>query len=182
MRKVNKNKATPAYKQGFTLLELLVVIFIVGLISSMLVANWRKGEKQYLLQRTAQEIVQNIRKAQDMALTSFRYEGEIPSNYGIYFNIQESRSSYKIFADDNGNQKYNSGERVGEDIILEQGIEINSLSSGSRIDITFSLPDSFTHIEPSANSATIAIKKAGGTCPQNCKNIIIINTGQVNIE
>jgi len=169
-------------KKGFTLIELLVVIFIIGIISAMLVGNWRKSEKQYLLQRTAQEIVQNIRKIQDMALTSSRHQGEIPYNYGIYFNTQESRSCYRIFADKDGDQKYDSGERIGEDIVIEQDIEINSLSPDSRIDITFSLPDSFTHIEPSAPSATITIKRIGGTYPRDYKNIIIINTGQVSIE
>lgn len=168
-------------KNGFTLFELLIVIFIIGLISSILVVNLRKGEKQYQVQLAAQEIAQNIRKAQDMALTSFRYKGEIPYNYGIYFEKQ-SLASYKIFADKNGNDKYDAPDSTVGAITIEGGVEIDSLSSEPKLHITFSLPDGFTHIEPSAILATVTIKKTGGSCPQNCKTIEVSSTGQINIK
>jgi len=56
-------------KKGFTVIEMLVVIFIIGVMSTVLVVNWRQNEKTYLVRRTAQEIAQSIRKAQDLALT-----------------------------------------------------------------------------------------------------------------
>ncbi|MDP2934746.1 MAG: type II secretion system protein, partial [bacterium] len=61
---MNRNRKNGA---GFTLIEALVVIFVIGTISSMMIVNWRKNESQYQLQRAAQEIMQNIRKAQDFA-------------------------------------------------------------------------------------------------------------------
>lgn len=169
-------------QKGFTLTEALVVVFIIGLISSILIVNWRKNEKQYQVQRVAQEIVQNIRKTQDMALNSFKYQEDdgVPDNYGIYFD-KTLASSYIIFADENGNNKYNGGENI-ETILIDSGVEIGSLSSEPKLNITFSLPDAFTVINPAAVSATITIKKSDGICPQNCKNIIIRNTGQISVE
>lgn len=178
MNKKNKNQL------GFTLTELLTVVFIIGLISSILVVNWRRNEKQYLLQRIAQEIVQNIRKTQDMALNSLSYQDEIPDySYGVYFD-KDDKNSYLIFGDRNKNNTYQPSDiEVGNAIQIESGIEIASLSSENQdLDITFSIPDGFVNIEPLATSAVITIKRINGTCPQNCKNIIVRNTGQVNIE
>ncbi len=177
-------KCKKSYKKGFTLIELLVVIAVIGIISSMLVVNWRKNEKQYQLQRATQEIVQNIRKAQDMALNSLEYQGEIPNySYGVSFDSNDN-DSYIIFGDRNGNNTYQASDIEVESISIESGIEIYSLSSGAQdLHVTFSLPDGFTNIVPSADSATIVIKKTGKTCPsKDCKNIIIKRTGQVTID
>jgi prepilin-type N-terminal cleavage/methylation domain-containing protein len=174
MKKVNKNSI------GFTIIELLVVVAVIGVISTMLVVNWRQGEKQYLLQRTAQEMVQNIRKAQDMALTSSRHECEIPDNYGVYFTTQ-SPGSYKIFADKNDNNQYDGADSDVENIDIESGIEISALSSEPKLHLTFSLPDAFVYISPSATSATITIKRTGLSCPDYCKEIKIMDTGRITI-
>ena len=182
--KYKKQKSLPVGRQGFTLMELLIVIAVIGIISTMLVVNWRKNEKQYQLQRAAQEIVQNIRKVQDMALNSFKYEGEIPDySYGLFFD-KDDNNSYIVFGDRNGNNTYQASDMQIENVSIETGIEINSLSSENQnLHITFSLPDGFTGIEPSADSATIIIKKTGKSCPSNdCKNIIINKTGQITIE
>lgn len=172
-------------RRGFTLIELLIVIAVIGVISTMLVVNWRKNEKQYQLQRTAQEIVQNIRKAQDMALNSYKHEEGLPANYGIYFD-KNDENSYIVFGDINSTYTYQGDppDIEVDDISIEAGIEIYSLSSGNQsLHITFSLPDGFTNIVPFADSATIVIKKTGKTCPsEDCKNIIIRRTGQVTID
>lgn len=183
--KHKKQKSLLAGRQGFTLLELLIVIFIIGLISSILVVNWRKNEKQYQLQRAAQQIVQNIRKAQDMALNSFKYQDDVPDTYGLWFK-KDDKDSYIIFGDINRNNKYEGvpPDIKVEDVSIESNIEIHSLSSGIQdLHINFSLPDGFTLIEPSAGSASITIKRSDTTCPsKDCKTIKVLSTGQVNIE
>lgn len=168
-------------KNAFTLIELLIVVFIIALVSSILVINMRKGERQYQVQLEAQVIAQSIRKAQDMALSSFRYKNEIPYSYGVFFEKQ-SPSSYRIFADKNGNKRYDAPDDSVEVVDIEQGVEIDSLSSEPRVHITFSLPDGFTSITPLAGSAIITIKKTGGNCPGDCKDIVIERTGRVSIQ
>lgn len=184
--KCKKSKKFFQEDKGFTLFELLIVIFIIGLISSILIVNVRKGEKQYQVQLAAQEIAQNIRKAQDMALVGFKYDPDSPPpyKYGVFF-FKQTPTSYKIFADKNppdGNDKYDVPDGEVEPISLEKGIEIKSLSSDPKLHITFSLPDGFTTINPSATSATVRIGRTDGNCPQDCKDIIIRNTGQISVE
>jgi len=190
--KSNKNK-------GFTLAELLVTIFIIGLLSSILVVNWRRNENQYQLQRVAQTVVQDIRKTQQMALTGSKYNGQLPNkNYGLVFSTL-TPLSYKIFGDMNNNREYDSNDLSVADNNIESGFEIGlitvfrSQGGGTTQSVTivyasFSLPDAFTTVKanispPWQDSTTITVRKVGATCPSaNCKNIIIKTTGQVSIQ
>lgn len=171
-------------QQGFSLVEMLVVIFIVALISATLIFNWRKNEKQYLLQRVAQNIVQDIRKMQDMTLNGTKYENQIPYSYGIFFD-KNKKKSYQLFGDINGNNTYQPSDmEIGAEISIESGIEIDSLSSGAQnLNITFLIPDGFTKINPSSPTASIIIKREGKTCPSlNCKTINIRGMGQISVD
>lgn len=185
-------------KNGFTLFELLIVIFIIGTVSSLLVINMRKGEKQYELQITAQEIAQSIRRAQDMALTSFKYSTTRPPpfNYGVYFR-RSDRTFYRIFADNDGDYRYDGSSELVETVNISSGVELaylytktspsSGMNSRSRIYLTFSLPDGFTKIKWSAGApddyaAIIRIRRSDGTCPDDCKDIIIEETGRISIQ
>jgi len=171
-------------QQGFSLVEMLVVIFIVVLISATLIVNWRKNEKQYLLQRAAQNIAQDIRKVQDMALNGTKYENQIPYSYGIFFD-KNKKKSYQLFGDLNNNNTYQTSDmEIGAEVSIESGIEIDSLSSGAQnLNIAFPIPDGFTKINPSSTIARIVIKKTGTTCPSlNCKTINIRGMGQISVD
>jgi len=181
--KITKNSA------GFTLIEALVVIFVIGTISSMMIVNWRKNESQYQLQRAAQEIVQNIRKAQDYALSSYRMEwpsepnGLIPRSYGVQF--EEGSPTYFIYGDSIGNIGYQNPEDIQETYTtIETGIEIDSLGR-STLDVIFLIPEGFVSFNNPSNvsSVTITIKRTGKTCPSvYCRSIIVRNTGEINIQ
>ena len=94
---------------GFTLAELLVVMAIIVVISGLSLANWRGGEKQYALLRAASKLSQDLRRAEEMALSSKEFQGQIPEGgYGVYFKEQE-KDHYILFADFNGNHHYDSG-------------------------------------------------------------------------
>ena len=170
------------------MIEMLVVIFVVGLLSAMLANNWRKQEKQYQLQRAAQTIVQSIRKAQGFALNGSQMfweptnQMEVPKSYGIHFT--KGNQTYFIYGDMIGNIGYQNPEDIPETYTqIEAGIQIGSLGGGTDLDVTFSIPDGFVDFFPSGTSATITIKKTGTTCPsRNCKKIIIRNTGEISIQ
>src|SRR4030042_4950676 len=175
---------------GFTLIEVLVAIFIVGLLSAILITSLRKNEKQYQLKISVQKIVQDIRKAQNFALSGKkRYwppTGRmiVPESYGIHFDKGNPRF-YFIYGDYIGNDGYQPPEDLAEtNTWIEEGIEIDSLG-GNILDGFFFFSDGFTGFFPSAPGgvATIVIKRTGKTCPSRYwKNIIIKNTGEISIQ
>jgi len=181
---MRKNKrGLPAGRQGFTLIEALVMIAVISSISAILIVNWRKSEKKYQLQRTAQEVVQNIRKVQNMALSGTESNDLLPDSYGISFDAS-TPNSYILFGDRNGNKSFQTAtsDIVVSQITIEPGVE---LSLPRDYDITFTIPDGFVNIRPSApgGSITITIKRTGKVCPSSdCKDITITTTGQINIE
>jgi len=178
--------------KAFTLVEALVVIFVIGTISSMMIVNWRKNEKQYQLQRTAQEIMQNIRKAQDYALNGKQRiwpptgggTMQTPEAYGIHFSRNQP-TSYFIYSQFIGGDGYQNPEDIQEtNTQLEAGIEIDSFGGGNVLDVFFGIPEGFVGFSPGGGtSATITIKRTGKTCPSiYCRNIIIRGTGEINIQ
>lgn len=173
---------------GFTLIEALAVTAVIGIISSIMVVNWRKNEERYKLQRAAQEIVQNIRKAQDYALTGKKMYWEpwgtmeVPRYYGLH--LEEGEQTYFIYGDMQGNTGYQNPEDIEETYTqIENGIEIDSLSDDP-LDLIFSIPDGFVGFnDPSADNAVIIIKRTGNTCPSTyCRTITIEKTGEITIQ
>ncbi len=58
-----------SFSNGFTLVELLVSIAIVGLMSAAALVNFRSGARSDALRLGAREVVSRIRDAQTMAAT-----------------------------------------------------------------------------------------------------------------
>jgi len=168
-------------KKGFTLVELLVVIAIVSIIFGFMVVNFRKGEKTGNLQRSAQKIIQGVRKGQNMALASTEYQGQIYDYYGVYFDKQSMPYSCYVFASLNKVYNPNEGDKTIETIDLEKGIAIDSISTGNKLNVTFLPPYAFVAFNPTVSQAVITIKKEGGTCPDDCMYIEINDKGWVGL-
>jgi prepilin-type N-terminal cleavage/methylation domain-containing protein len=191
-------------KRGFTLPEVLVVVFVIGIMASILIVNWRNNEKAYLVQRTAQEVAQNARNAQNMALSGKAHcdSNTVPcSSYGMYF-LSAVKNSYIIFGDENEsgankNTYQSSSDILVETINIDSNVEIYSLTQTKNgvitplalLNVVFSVPDGFTTInnDSGINTAIIKIRKVGTTCPltlpaKNCKAITITNTGGVTVQ
>ena len=101
---------------GFTLVELLVIVFIIMLMSGIIFANYRQSGQRLALQRSANKLAQDIRRVQEMATSVKEFQGVIPEGgYGIRFRDEGGSPpiyTYIIYADCNKNAKYD-GETVG---------------------------------------------------------------------
>lgn len=131
---------------GFTLTELLVVIFIISVLSSLSFVNYRSVKERLIIERAAQKLAQDIRRAQEMALAAKECPlgttcaGQVPRGYGIY--LRENQTSYILYADiSSPYDRYGGGDATIEIISLENGIEISDITPFSMLSINFSPPD-----------------------------------------
>lgn len=150
-------------KNGFTLIELIVSISIIGLVTGLFLANYSSANRRTDLTMTAQKMVADIHLAQNYALGLARY-GTSSSTYvpaggwGVRFDLNTlGNNQYVIFADKDGNKKYDSGEAIegfgAQATYLPTNISIYSLSV-SPANITFLPPDPITTIYNGVASST----------------------------
>src|SRR4030042_970003 len=88
--------------KGFTLLEITIVVVIITLLSTIFIASYREGEKQFALKRSAHQLAQSIRKAQELALSSQEYMGAFQGGYGVCLSLtltDEETGTYTLFVD-----------------------------------------------------------------------------------
>lgn len=185
-----------SYITGFTLVELLVSIFIIILMSGIIFANYRGGRREFALQRSANKLAQDIRRAQEMAMSTKECPiavcggppAETPPRYGVEFTI-DSPDYYVLFADRNDNGKFESGgtkpDKKVEEITLEKGVKINQLVCGdsakTSIWITFKSPDPKTEIKHPGDCLTVATIQLINTDNQT-KTISVNTVGLIEIE
>lgn len=145
--------------QGFTLIELVVVTSIIVLLTALTLPDYRIGSQQLALQRSVHKLAQDLRKAQEMAVSVKEFDGQTPTGYGIYLDRDEP-GKYILFADLDGDQKYSGVSEKVEEINLEKNIEIgelNPIASDSSLNISFLPPDPVTIFNPDAAQASIKI-------------------------
>ena len=193
-----------ASTKGFTLLELTVVIAIIILLSGIVLTNYRVGEREYALLRSAYKLAQDLRQVEKMATASETLPSAIfPSDkdnggfpkggYGIFF--QNNSNSYILFADCDGDKEYDeTGAALScaeatsdtpypegiKELFLEEKIKISNLYPSSPFSITFFPPDPVIEIKSgglSYNSATITLTYDG-----EIKTVKINTVGLIEID
>jgi len=177
------NQADLSAKAGFTMVEMLVVIAIFGIVTTILLFNLPTFRNQASLDLVAQEVAITIRGAQV-------FGGGGPPTYGIY--IDQTNSQFDLFRDLDGSGGYNNqpgiacvGECV-ERYALSGGFKINDIACDATTDcnpleITFTRPN----LEPIFRHAgtiipygkiIITIKSLRD---QKTKSVLVWSNGQI---
>ncbi len=142
-------------KNGYTLVELLVSITIITTLFVITVANLRGGNDNQALLRSAQELAFNLRKVQNLSLSTKKYGVNSVCFYGLKI---DTANSYFLYYNDtagcSGPVMYVGDFATKIDpnpIYLEKGIEFSPTSVGK--DIAFVPPEPLTYYMNSNNFA-----------------------------
>jgi type II secretory pathway pseudopilin PulG len=144
-RKMKKNRQN---NSGYTLVEMLVSVFVITLLTGMFVVNYHGASNSSRLSLAAQEMASNIRTAQNNSLGLVKYGDILPAG-GWGFYLDKAANQYYIFGDLDGNETYDNGENDkanGAKIVtLPSGVVVDSItensSSVNSINIAFLPPD-----------------------------------------
>ncbi len=169
---MKKRSATFKNQNGFTLIELIVVIVIVGILSYAVVANWSDAHENLQINATILKMASDVRYARDLALT----EG-----MGSRVYIDVSNNLYYLKWDDDS---YMQNPLGGGDFVVPLGrpgefgsVQITStaFSNGGRLDFgTSGAPkNAGSSFEGELDLVTLNNEK---------KIVITANTGYVRIE
>jgi len=157
---------------GFTLIELLVSVFIISLLSgSVLVSSWQ-SQGQYYASKTAQKMMVDLRRVQNMALSGKVQGVEAPGGYGVY---SQSAERYLLFYNSDSSKTYDASSVVLETVDLEK-VSLSPVGAN----VFFVPPDPTTFINGSNNGSQIfTISSAdGGTV----KNVSAFVSGRIEID
>lgn len=165
--------------KAFTLIELLVVTGIIILLTALTLPNYRQGDDQLALQRSAHKMAQSLRMAQEYAISVKDFNGGAPGGYGIFFDLDQP-DRYIMFADLDGNQIYSTPDEKAEEIIIEGNVSLDALNpvgQENSLNIFFAPPDPTIYFFPDAAFAAINIK-----VQDSQKSIQVNKAGLIAIE
>ena len=99
--------------QGFTLLELLIVILFVGIIMAIGIPNFSKLKEKYEINGQAQKVYFDIMLARSTSVNN-------NNNVSVTFDV--SKNLYKIHDDTNSDSVEDQGESI-KSVNLENNVE-----------------------------------------------------------
>ena len=196
---------------GLTLVELMVVVAIMMIMTAVVFVNYQPGNQQLALNRSAHKLAQDIRRAQEMAMSSAEVGGVVPHGVGIVMAIRggpaqspvpRSTTKYYIYADMDGSGELEGANEIPQapDIVIstvdfERGvriaeIDINTVDSSAlhRALVNFSPPDPEVNIIKKTGSDTyddgteMRIILELESDSSKTKTVVINNAGLIYVE
>jgi len=161
-------------ESGFSIIELLVVIFIIGLISSSVLVSYFNGNNQYSLTQATQILAANIRQVQNKALSG-QQQGVSPYGFGVKI---VSATQYVIFLNPTSapsNDYVEGSSQIVETISLPTGTVVSPINQR----IFYIPPDPTTYLNNSAGAGSITLTITAGPLT---KNVVAYSNGKIEIN
>jgi len=180
-------------QRGVTLVEIVLILGIIAILSSIILPNYKDARAQFALERSAHKLAQDIRRVAEMALSSSECPvgttcvGTVPPRYGIYISLNPPRAI--LFADTNSPVgMYTSGDDLIEELNIEQEVFIKDINVGSppkKTSITFEPPAPTVKIKWDSDGddgASVIITLALKSNQLKIKTVTVNKAGLVNVE
>jgi len=175
-------------QNGFTVLELMVVMGIMVMMLLLTIPNFQSFDKNQVLETEADKLFSVLRQAQVWALTG-QTVGGARYNFGVHFfsNCLPTACSYIFFKDDltSGNKRYDVGEAydTGQSS-FSKGVYVSASSPNSNgLDIVFEVPDGAVYLNGAAAGETNAQITLTSSLSGKTKTVTVNgSSGQINIQ
>ncbi|MFA5083926.1 MAG: prepilin-type N-terminal cleavage/methylation domain-containing protein [Candidatus Paceibacterota bacterium] len=166
--------------KGFTVIEMLVVISVMVLLTSLLILYSRTGESQIILFRDQARLIAALNRAKFLS-TQLYSAPESPCGFGVYFS--QAENSFLIFRDSAANCStsdniYSGADELFENYQLSPQVKFGDLTLTN---IIFIPPDPETLIDndPNKIEGIITLQNLNGSASLNVK---VNNAGQITTQ
>lgn len=150
-------KSTIRTNAGFTLIELMITILILGLVAALALPTYGRFMQDWKLSGEADQFASAMRTARSSA---------VMKNIDAVFNFDMNTNTYFYFEDENGNGVRDHGEYRSDNFQLFNGIVIAGHTLSTRT-LTFgrmgNTRESGSITLRNANNNTRVIRVFGGT-------------------
>jgi len=106
----------PRFSRGFTLVEILIIVAIVGIIATTSVVSFQKGQQDEALRIVAMRVGEGLRRAQNLAQTGTHAEYPTAESFGMYIKKPDIAL---VFADNKKGATIGVWEQGKDDLIGE---------------------------------------------------------------